>query len=172
VAVAAQESTAPRRDFEFEASNPGGQAYLGNLGLRWSCAMPRSYILLALPGGFAMSHANAQPPLSEDVLRPILQELLIKRYEDLAYIFPSNAKTSLQLDVLFIGEPEKYISEKHHNLDMMADPELPIYPVKVQFTVFDLSGRAERKEKDYYCFITYQRDWGCSPWSLEERDIP
>jgi hypothetical protein len=134
--------------------------------------MPRSYILLALLGGLAMSDANAQPPLSEDVLGPILLEQLIKRYEKLAYIFPSRAKRSVQVDRLYVGQPEKYIFEKHHNLDAMADQSLPIYPVLVQFTVFDLSGRAEHKESDYYCFVTYQREWGCSPWSVVERDIP
>jgi hypothetical protein len=133
--------------------------------------MRRSYILLAVLVGFATSHANAQPRLSEEVLRPILQDHLIKRYKDLDYITGSSARTP-KLDSVHIRGPETYNHAKHKNLDATADHRLPVYPVLVKFTVFDASGGAERNEKGYYCFVTFQKQWGCSPWTVDDRPPP
>jgi hypothetical protein len=132
--------------------------------------MPRSYILLALLGSLATSYANAQSP-PQNVLEAILQEMLVKRYEDLNYIFPQSSPTSPRLERFFVGPSEPYVIDRHHNLNPMADQSRPIYPVIAQFTVLDRSGRPHRMEKDYYCFVTYDDDWSCSPWGVTEREV-
>jgi hypothetical protein len=129
--------------------------------------MPRPYISLALLGALVIDPANAQPP--RDVLSGILQNALEKRVKDIAYIKGSKEQMSVKLDTFDIGPPEPY-RPGMHNLTM-ADLSLPVYPVIAQFTVFHSSGR-HRMEKDFYCFVTYQRkEWNCAPWTVMERNL-
>jgi hypothetical protein len=132
--------------------------------------MPRPYILLALLGAaLVMSPANAQPlPLSHDELLTKLLAALEKRYSDLAYIFPRNAKISARVNKYRIGQPEPFSLAQHYNLLPLPDQKNALYRVVAQYTVWDRSGQVERKEKDFYCYMTYQqRDWTCTGFGSE-----